>query len=67
MIARDGRNGQSESGVWSFTTGNEPPTAVITADKSDAIISYTANLTDASISTDDAIVSREWDFSMTAR
>ena len=62
IIARDSSNAETTSGPWTFTTSNEPPRAVINANRTDAIIPYTATLTDASISNDDAIASRAWDF-----
>ena len=61
VVTRDSQGGESVSGPWTFTTGNEPPTAAIGASISEAIVSFTSTLTDISISTDDAIVSRKWD------
>jgi len=61
VVTRDSQGGESVSGPWTFTTRNQPPTAVINASVTEAIITFTSTLTDASISTDDAIVSRKWD------
>ena len=62
VVARDSQGAESVSGPWTFITGNEPPTPIIDASPTEAIVPYTANLTDASTSTDDAIASRAWDF-----
>jgi hypothetical protein len=62
VIARDSQGAESVSGPWTFTTGNEPPTPIIEASPTEAIVSFTTSLRDASISTDDAIVARAWDF-----
>ena len=61
VVTRDSQGGESVSGPWTFTTRNQPPTAVIAASVTEAIISFTSTLTDASVSTDDAIASRKWD------
>jgi hypothetical protein len=62
VVARDSQGAESVNGPWTFTTGNEPPTPIIHASPSEAIVPYPATLTDVSTSSDDAIASRAWDF-----
>ena len=61
IVARDSQGAESTSGPWTFTTGNEPPNAIIAANPTEAVVPFNATLTDVSTSSDDAIASRAWD------
>ncbi|MEI7850318.1 MAG: CARDB domain-containing protein, partial [Kiritimatiellales bacterium] len=62
IVARDSQNNQTASPVWSFTTENEPPVADFTASPVNGWAPLIVTFTDRSFDTDNAIVSRQWDF-----
>jgi PKD repeat protein len=63
VISRDSHNLETESPLWSFTTGNDPPVVSFTANPTKGWAPLTVQFTDTSTSPDgDEIISWAWDF-----
>jgi parallel beta-helix repeat protein/YD repeat-containing protein len=62
IAARDSHNAVTESPLWSFTTRNEAPVAAFNSNYTSGAAPLAVRFTDTSTSSDDGIVSWEWDF-----
>jgi PKD repeat protein len=63
VITRDSHNADTEGPLWSFTTGNNPPVASFTSDKTAGMVPVTVTFMDTSSDPDkDEIISWAWDF-----